>query len=270
MAALQKEPNGLAPAIAVFECPVIHVHADERVRSTALKAACVLHRVVEGTFSVLQAVRNAGSEMARDVACQRGAKVLSDDVTAERERQPGLGEPPFAHVGDEVQPAIGEGELALVDQQSEVDVAVLDGILDRVEWRGDRDEVGLVQPQGEEGTREGAGNGDALAANTGPRHWLPRHESRTVLIAHGRTVREEGVFVGQVRVRMDRDRSYLELTEEGALVERFYILQLVDVTQIAGIDLPFGKSVEHERVVGIRAVGDVDGSSHGCVVVWWE
>src|SRR4029079_17719675 len=38
--------------------------------------------------------------------------------------------------------------------------------------------------------------------------------------------------------------------------------QLVDVSETSGLDLPFRQRVEHERVVGIRAVGDVDGFSH--------
>jgi hypothetical protein len=39
----------------------------------------------------------------------------------------------------------------------------------------------------------------------------------------------------------------------------------MDVTQLAGIELSLGEGVEHERVVGIGAVGDVDGLRHRCL-----
>ncbi len=58
---------------------------------------------------------------------------------------------------------------------------------------------------------------------------------------------------------MDRDRGDLELAPPGALVERLDVGQLVDVAQVAGVDLAFGERVEHERVVGVGTVGDVDG-----------
>ena len=62
--------------------------------------------------------------MARNLLRQSAPKVLPDDVAAEREGKAGLAEPPFAEVLDEVQAVVGEGELALVDEQPEVDLSV--------------------------------------------------------------------------------------------------------------------------------------------------
>ena len=87
---------------------------------------------------------------------------------------------------------------------------------------------------------------------------VARDEARAVAIAHRGAVRQQRVAVGQVGVGVDRDRGDLELTAHRALVQRLDVLQLVDVGEAFGVDLPGGERVEHERVVGIRAVGDVD------------
>ena len=74
-------------------------------------------------------------------------------------------------------------------------------------------------------------------------------------------MREERVAIGEMRVRVDRDRGHLELALERAAVERLDVLQLVHVVEVAGVDLPLGERVEHERVVGVGAVRDSDGAS---------
>ena len=58
---------------------------------------------------------------------------------------------------------VGEGELALVDEQAEVDLAGDDGVLDLIERRGDRLEIRLEQPQREVRAGEQPGIGDALS-----------------------------------------------------------------------------------------------------------
>ena len=49
--------------------------------------------------------------------------------------------PPDAQVHDQVQPAVLKGELALVDHQAGVDIAVRDGVVDLVEREDDGLEV---------------------------------------------------------------------------------------------------------------------------------
>ena len=49
---------------------------------------------------------------------------------------------------------------------------------------------------------------------------------------------------------------------QGALVERLDVGELVYVAQLAGVDLALGEGVEHEGVVRIGAVGDVDRTRH--------
>ena len=74
---------------------------------------------------------------------------------------------------------------------------------------------------------------------------------------------QKRVAVGEVGIGVNRHRRDLELATQRALVEAFDVLELVDVSQVFGVDLAFGKRVEHERVVRIRAVGDVDGGGQG-------
>jgi len=154
-----------------------------------------------------------------------------------------------------------------VNEQPHVHVAADDGVFDLIEWSLHGREVRLVELQREKGAGERSRDGDALAADIGALCRGSRDETRSVAIAHGCAVREQCVPVSEVGVCVDGDRGDLELRAQGALIERFDILQLVDVAQVAGIDFPFGERVEHERVVGIRAMGDVDGGGH--CGGWW-
>ena len=92
-----------------------------------------------------------------------GAEVLAHDVAAERKRQAGLAEPPFAEVDDEVQAVVAERELAFVDQQPDIHLAVDDRVFDLIERRDDGLEVRLVEAEREIRARERPGDGDALA-----------------------------------------------------------------------------------------------------------
>jgi hypothetical protein len=54
---------------------------------------------------------------------------------------------------------------------------------------------------------------------------------------------------------VDRDGGHLQLGSQGPLVERFNIRQLVHIAEIAGVELALRQRIEHERVVGVGAVG---------------
>ena len=133
-----------------------------------------------------------------------------------------------------------------------------DGILDLIERRHHRLEIGLVELEREVGGGERTRDGDALAAHIGARHRRARDEARSIAVAHRRAVRQQRVALGEIGVRVNGDGGHLELRLERALVERLDVLQLVHVAKIARIDLSFGERVEHEGVVGVGAVGDVN------------
>jgi hypothetical protein len=69
---------------------------------------------------------------------------------------------------------------------------------------------------------------------------------------------KQGVLVEQVGVGVDADGGDLKLAVEGAAVERLDVLQLVAKVAVPGVELVVGQGVEHEGVVGVRAVADAD------------
>src|SRR2546423_8012457 len=198
--------------------------------------------------------------MARNSANQWLADVAPNDVSAERQWETGLVEPPFAQIGHQLESAIAIGELALVDQEPDVYGSVGDGVLYTIKGSENRLELRLEETQREICTRQQAGNRDALAPHVGRTHGRPRDEPRAVSIAHRRAVREQGISVRQIRVRVNRDCRDFELRAQCSLVQRLDVLQFMDITQIARVDLAFGERVEHERVIGIGAMSNVDGS----------
>jgi hypothetical protein len=62
---------------------------------------------------------------------------------------------------------------------------------------------------------------------------------------------------------VDRDGRDLELAAEGAPIEGFDVLQLVDETQITGLDEIAGQRPEHERIVTVRRMCDAQRDRHG-------
>src|ERR1043165_7021778 len=57
-------------------------------------------------------------------------------------------------------------------------------------------------------------------------------------------------------------RRPLVLPRRGGRLELLDIGELVDVAKPAGRNLPFREGVKHERVIGVRRVGDADGAGH--------
>ena len=60
---------------------------------------------------------------------------------------------------------------------------------------------------------------------------------------------------------MDGDCSDVELTAQRPLIQGLDVLQLVDVLDILCIHFSFGQRVEHERVVGIGTVSEMNYSA---------
>ena len=197
-------------------------------------------------------------QVARDPGDELRSQVLADHIAAEWEREAGFLKPPCAHVGDEVEALVGVRELPFVDEETELRVAGEHRRLDLVEGRGDGNEIGLVEPEREVRRRERPRDRDAAAADIGARHRRASNEARAVAIADRCAMREERVAIGEIGVGVDRDRGHLQLGAAGALIERLDVLQLVDVRQAFGVDGAGRQSIEHERVVRIRAVGQVD------------
>ena len=91
----------------------------------------------------------------------------------------------------------------------------------------------------------------------------PGDDPRAVAVAHGRAAPQQRVPVGEVGVGVDRHGGDLELAGQRAAVERLDVGELVRVAQLAGVELVVRERPEHEGVVGVGAVGDLDHLGHG-------
>ena len=85
--AAQEEADALAPARAVVERPVVHIHTDELIREVAAHVAGVLERVLHGLGAVIQAELDARGEDVGDGLAECGGVALVDDVAAEWQRE---------------------------------------------------------------------------------------------------------------------------------------------------------------------------------------
>src|SRR5258707_4799202 len=162
--------------------------------------------------------------MARNLPPNIYVQVLSDDVPTQRQRKARLLKPPRAHVRHQVQTTIRERQLALMNEESHVDIAVHDGILDLIERREHGLKIRLVQAKGEVCTGERPRNGNSLAPHRVATGCLTRDEPRSIAIAHGRAVWEQCVAIAEILEGVNRDRRNLELSTHGALIERLDVL----------------------------------------------
>ena len=82
---------------------------------------------------MLQRVDDARAQIAGNLRDDLRPEVAPHGVAAERQRKAGVLLPPGAQIGPEVEALVGVGELALVDQQPDLDLAPVDRVLDLVE-----------------------------------------------------------------------------------------------------------------------------------------
>src|SRR5213594_3240373 len=96
--------------------------------------------------------------------------------------------------------------------------------------------------------------------------------SRTIHVAHSPDADDAFMFWAMAAGKIDTDgRRYVHelgdieslnrraLTGERAAVQTLDVAELVHIAPAVRIDLPGGHRPEHEGVVGVGAVGDVDG-----------
>src|SRR2546427_11624933 len=110
--------------------------------------------------AVRQTVFDARLQVARYGAHQLVAEVAPDHVAAQRQWESRLLVPPLAHVRPEVQPAVRERELTLVNEESCVGLSGGDELFDLIECDDDMARRGLIESEREKGGRELPGNGD--------------------------------------------------------------------------------------------------------------
>ena len=128
--------------------------------------------------------------------------------------------PPFAEIEHFVQTQLFVEKLAFVDQKPGVDLAFLNGVDDLVERDDDVFEIRIVNSQCEKRARQLARNRDLHIADLVGASRLFRDDDRAVFVADARTVRQQSVFVGDIRVGVKRDRGHVEDAVFRVFVER--------------------------------------------------
>src|SRR5258706_13228182 len=63
---LQEEPDRCPAALAIVECPVIHVHPDERIRLASVEATRKPHRLAPRVLAAIGPVTDARLTVSRD------------------------------------------------------------------------------------------------------------------------------------------------------------------------------------------------------------
>ena len=106
--------------------------------------------------------------------------------------------------------------------------------------------------------RQRARNGDLLALDFFGFHGRVRHHHGAVAIAHARPAGHQGIFVGHIRIRVIGNRAQLVNALTRFVVQGFDIRENVAKGHERRADLLRGKSVEHERVIGVRTMGAHD------------
>ena len=197
-------------------------------------------------------------QQLRDLADHLGSEIAADDVAAERQRQAaGPPGPPLPEIDDLLQPFVLVRQLPLVDQQPRVRLAIENCLTDFVERDDEVFEVRLVDAQGQVGGGERARDSDPRALYL-RRTILARHHDRTVLVAHARAVRQQRVLVDEMRIGVKGHRRHLVAPLERRPVQRLDVREHLVDDDAAGVDVVARQTIEHERVVGIRAVRDSD------------
>ena len=184
------------------------------------------------------------------------AEVAAHDVAAERQRQAGVALPALAEVEHLRQTHLLVGDLALVDEQTEIGLSLQHGVRDLVEGHLDQRRVADVEPQQERGGRVLAGDGGDPRGQLGGGDRLPRDQDRAVALPHRGAGIHHPVLLGDQQIGGERDRRHLELARARAAVERLDVLQHVLDLHAGDRHLPRRQRVEHERVVGVGAVAD--------------
>ena len=126
--------------------------------------------------------------------------------------------------------------------------------------------LGLLAPEIEAkreiGRRQKARNGDFHIFERLGRHRLARDDDGAIILPEARPVRQNGVAIRQMAIRMKADGAHLVFALESGLVQCFDVVEFVDEFVFSLRDLPVRQGVEHEGVVRIGAMGEANDFRH--------
>ena len=130
---------------------------------------------------------------------------------------------------------------------------------DLVEGEGDRLHLGAEELEREIGCGERAGNGDARLPDLVRRELARGDHHGAVSLAHRAAAGHQGVGLLHVGIGVEADgRDVVVGVVDGALVKCLDVGERVGELEAGNAHLVGGQAVEHEGVVGVRAVGNLD------------
>ncbi len=259
MTAPQERLDGTLSRLAAVERAVVHVHADEAVGGGPVDPAPELESVGQGLLAILEGELDAGPQEARHVRDDRSAEVAPGDVPSQGKRQaPGVAPPPGTQIDGLVDSAAAVGELTFMNQQAGLLGSAFDRLQDPIEGNHDRPHVAQAEPEGQGRRGEAARDGDGHPPQIVRPRGRPRHHQRTVPLPHAGPAAQERVTLRQVGVGVERDGGHVDLAFESEAIEALDVVQDLHHLVAGGRHASAGEAVEHEGIVGIRAVPHPD------------
>jgi hypothetical protein len=204
------------------------------------------------------------SRSTPDTRATSASPSAREDVHAQRQRHPRLGQPPGAEVDGEVQPALAVRETPLVNEQGRVDLARLQRLEDAPERRdGDlhADRLGRDQAQHQPRRGRGTWNPDPRPPQVRRAHRPPRHHHRPEPPPHRGPVWQKLVARRHHRIRADRDGHDVGPALGRQAVQRRRVVAPVLEREPPRVDAPLAQGVEHEGVVRIYRISKGDDSA---------
>src|SRR5215212_2063540 len=96
---------------------------------------------------MLQTIDDARAQVSCDLLDYLGSEIPANCIAAQRQRQPGILQPPGPEIGPEMQTGVTIGELSFMDEQSDVHIAPMHCLLDLIERNYLRNAIRLIQLQ---------------------------------------------------------------------------------------------------------------------------
>src|SRR5215469_13202516 len=234
---VEQTADGLASVGTVVEAPFVDVHADELVGRRGIEVTGELHRVGQRFFAVLQTVLNALPQSLRYGGHQLWTKRAPDTVASKRKRQACHFLPPLAEIDDAMQAGFVVGELALVNDETGLVLPFQHLRNDLIEANNFGVDAGSEQLKSKIRRGQFAGDSDLLGLDLagGERAW--RNDHWPITFAAASAARHQSVFVLNIRIGVEGDRSDVVNPIASLLIQRLDIAKGVGKAQSRWTDL---------------------------------
>ena len=189
---------------------------------------------------------------------QLRAERAANGVATQGQRQSGLIAPPLAHVENAVQALAVEGELAFVNDEPGLVLAVEHLGNDLVEGNDLGSDIGREQLERQVRRGHGARHGDFAARDFVQRNVARGHDHGPVTLADASAAGHDGVLVLDVRIGVKGDRRDVVEAVHGFAIQGLDIAKRVGKLHPRHANLVGRHAVKHEGVVGVGTVRDRD------------